>query len=80
MQPRCGAGNFRPGFGGAAPPAAVFFYAPVSQHPQQHLAGHCGIVQADAYAGFSMLYEPAENRARSRKPAGPLRPRKSTTS
>jgi transposase len=47
-------------FGGAAPPAAVFFYSPdrASIHPEQHLAGYCGILQADAYAGFNKLYEP----------------------
>jgi transposase len=45
-------------FGGAAPPAAVFFYSPdrASIHPQQHLASYCGILQADAYAGFATLY------------------------
>jgi transposase len=54
-------------FGGAAPPAAVFFYSPdrTSIHPEQHLAGYCGILQADAYAGFNKLYEP------DRKP-GPI--------
>ncbi len=54
-------------FGGHAPPAAVFFYSPdrARIHPEQHLAGYCGILQADAYAGFNMLYEP------DRKP-GPI--------
>ena len=56
-------------FGGADPPAAVFFYSPdrASIHPEQHLAGYCGILQADAYAGFNGLYEPIESRDRSRK-------------
>jgi transposase len=47
-------------FGGADPPAAVFFYSPdrASIHPEQHLAGYCGILQADAYAGFNALYKP----------------------
>jgi transposase len=47
-------------FGGQAPPAAVFFYSPdrASIHPEQHLAGYSGILQADAYAGFNALYEP----------------------
>jgi transposase len=47
-------------FGGQAPPAAVFFYSPdrASIHPEQHLAGYCGILQADAYAGFKGLYAP----------------------
>ena len=54
-------------FGGHAPPAAVFFYSPdrAGIHPEQHLAGYCGILQADAYAGFNALYEP------DRKP-GPI--------
>jgi hypothetical protein len=52
---------------GNAPPAAVFFYSPnrTSIHPEQHLAGYCGILQADAYAGFNVLYAP------DRKP-GPI--------
>src|SRR5258706_144713 len=47
-------------FGGQAPPAAVFFYSPDRDgiHPQQHLAGYSGILQADAYAGFNALYAP----------------------
>jgi transposase len=46
-------------FGGPAPPAAVVFYSPdrAGIHPEQHLAGYCGILQADAYAGFNKLYE-----------------------
>jgi transposase len=54
-------------FGGDAPPAAVFFYSPdrTGVHPEQHLAGYCGILQADAYAGFNALYAP------DRKP-GPI--------
>jgi len=54
-------------FNGTAPPAAVFFYSRdrASIHPEQHLAGYCGILQADAYAGFNALYEP------DRKP-GPI--------
>jgi transposase len=47
-------------FGGHAPPAAIFFYSPdrASIHPERHLAGYCGILQADAYAGFNTLYAP----------------------
>ena len=47
-------------FGGAAPPAAVFFYSPdrAGTHPEQHLAGYAGILQADAYSGFNALYAP----------------------
>ena len=54
-------------FGGKAPPAAVFFYSPdrAGIHPEQHLGGYCGILQADAYAGFNALYAP------DRKP-GPI--------
>ncbi|HYY62650.1 MAG TPA: IS66 family transposase, partial [Burkholderiales bacterium] len=46
-------------FGGADPPAAVFFYSRdrSGQHPGRHLAGYAGILQADAYAGFGELYE-----------------------
>src|SRR6202165_6058431 len=46
-------------FGGCDPPAAVFFYSPDrgGEHPEQHLAGYAGLMQADAYAGFSKLYE-----------------------
>jgi hypothetical protein len=38
----------------------VFFYSPdrASVHAEQHLAGHCGILQADAFAGFNTLCAP----------------------
>jgi transposase len=54
-------------FGGLDPPAAVFFYSAdrAGIHPEQHLAGYSGILQADAYAGFNGLYKP------ERKP-GPI--------
>jgi len=54
-------------FGGAAAPAAVFFYSPDrgGEHPERHLAGYAGILQADAYAGFNTVYKP------ERKP-GPI--------
>ena len=47
-------------FGGADPPAAVFYYSPdrAGIHPERHLAGYSGILQADAYAGFNSLYQP----------------------
>ena len=47
-------------FGGRDPPAAVFFYSPdrAGSHPERHLAGYSGILQADAYCGFNKLYEP----------------------
>jgi transposase len=45
-------------FGGPDPPAAIFFYSPDrgAKHPEQHLAGYAGLMQADAYAGFNRLY------------------------
>ena len=45
-------------FGGADPPAAIFFYSRdrAGQHPERHLAGYTGILQADAYGGFNDLY------------------------
>jgi transposase len=46
-------------FAGPDPPAAVFFYSRDrgGEHPEQHLAGYAGLMQADAYAGFTRLYE-----------------------
>jgi transposase len=46
-------------FEGTGPPAAVFHYSRDrgAEHPQDHLAGYGGILQADAYAGFNRLYE-----------------------
>ncbi len=48
-------------FGGADPPAALFYYSRDrgGTHPQQHLADYAGLLQADAYAGYNALYEPA---------------------
>jgi transposase len=45
-------------FAGRAPPAAVFFYSRdrTGEHPERHLQGYAGILQADAYAGFNRLY------------------------
>ena len=47
-------------FGGPAPPAAMFRYSRdrTAEHPNRHLAGYRGILQADAYAGFNELYAP----------------------
>ncbi len=52
-------------FGGPAQPAAIFFYSRDrgGEHPRRHLEDYTGILQADAYAGFNELYDPA------RKPA-----------
>jgi transposase len=54
-------------FAGPDPPAAVFFYSPDrgGEHPQQHLAGYTGLMQADAYSGFGKLYE-------ARRQGGPI--------
>lgn len=45
-------------FGGAGPPAAIFYYSRdrKGEHPQRHLAGYAGILQADAYDGYNRLY------------------------
>lgn len=41
------------------PAAAWFAYSPDRKgiHPQQHLVGYSGILQADAYGGYNALYE-----------------------
>jgi transposase len=45
-------------FGGPTAPAALFHYSATrgAEHPEQHLAGYSGIMQADAYAGYAGLY------------------------
>ena len=45
-------------FGGVGPPAAMFYYSRDrrGEHPQTHLAGYAGILQADAYDGYNRLY------------------------
>ena len=45
-------------FAGHAPPAALLFYSRdrAGEHPERHLSGYAGILQADAYAGFNGLY------------------------
>jgi len=50
-------------FGGPAPPAAVFYYSRDrgGAHPQGHLAAYAGVLQADAYGGYTKLYEPDRN-------------------
>jgi transposase len=54
-------------FGARDPPAAVYFYSAdrTAIHPERHLAGYSGILQADAYAGFNALYQ-------SDREAGPI--------
>ena len=50
-------------FGGAGPPAAMFYYSRDrrGEHPQAHLAGYAGILQADAYDGYNKLYLPGRS-------------------
>lgn len=45
--------------GSTDPPAAVFRYSPDRKqaHPVEHLREFSGILQADAYAGYNVLYE-----------------------
>ena len=45
-------------FGGVDPPAALFHFSPdrKGEHPQAHLAGWTGVLQADAYGGYGKLY------------------------
>jgi hypothetical protein len=46
-------------FAGPDPPAAIFYYSRNrnGEHPNRHLAGYTGVLQADAYAGFGDLYD-----------------------
>ena len=45
-------------FGAKAPPAAAFYYSRDrgGEHPEAHLAGWAGVLQADAYSGYGQLY------------------------
>jgi transposase len=54
-------------FGGQDPPAALFYSSRdrTREHPERHLAGWAGILQADAFGGYNRLYLP------DRKP-GPI--------
>lgn len=56
-------------FGGTGPPAALYFASRDRrlEHPNDHLKGWRGILQADAYGGYNGLYDP------TRKP-GPVTP------
>ena len=47
-------------FAGPAPPAAVYYASGDrrGEHPQKHLAGFSGILQADCYNGFEPLFDP----------------------
>lgn len=48
-------------FGGKDPPAALYFASRDrrQEHPDKHLAGFNGILQADAYGGYNGLYDPS---------------------
>ena len=50
-------------FGGTAPPAALYYASRDrrQEHPDRHLDGFAGILQADAYAGYNGLYDPARS-------------------
>lgn len=52
-------------WGGPDPPGVAYYFSPdrKGEHPQRHLAGFAGILQADAYAGFRKLYEPGLEQA-----------------
>lgn len=45
-------------FAGDAPPAALFYFSRDREmaHPNRHLAGWKGVLQADAYGGYNDLY------------------------
>jgi transposase len=48
-------------FGGRAPPAALYYASRDrrQEHPERHLQGFIGILQADAYSGYNTLYDPS---------------------
>jgi transposase len=50
-------------FAGPDPPAALFHFSRdrAGEHPEQHLEGFAGILQADAFAGFNRLYAAARH-------------------
>jgi len=56
-------------FGGADPPAAVYFYSPDrgGAHPEQHLAGYSGFFRPTPIADLARSTSRGEGRARSRK-------------
>jgi hypothetical protein len=47
-------------FGGKDPPAALFYASRdrTREHPERHLTGWAGILQADAFDGYNRLYLP----------------------
>ncbi len=56
-------------FGSRAPPAALYYASRDhrGEHPERHLRGFSGILQADAYSGYNGLYNPT-------RPAGAITP------
>ena len=48
-------------FGGRAPPGALYHASRDrrQEHPERHLTGYAGILQADAYSGYNCLYDPS---------------------
>lgn len=50
---------------GAAPPGAVYYFAPdwKQEHVHRHLKQASGILQADGYKGYGKLYEPGADGA-----------------
>jgi transposase len=48
-------------FGGRSPPAALYYAScdRRKEHPERHLRGYTGILQADAYSGYNGLYDPS---------------------
>jgi transposase len=51
-------------FCGEAHPATAYFYSPDrgGEHPAAHMAAFTGLLQADGYAGFEALYNPARSK------------------
>src|SRR3954469_13912019 len=50
-------------FGGTAPPAALYYASRNrrQEHPERHLRDFTGILQADAYSGYNVLYDPSRS-------------------
>jgi transposase len=50
-------------FGSRAPPAALYYASRDrrQEHPERHLRGFTGILQADAYSGYNALYDPSRS-------------------
>ena len=63
-------------FGGKDPPAALFYASRdrTREHPERHLSGYAGILQADAFDGYNRLFFPIANPAQSlRRCVGAMR-------